>query len=270
MSIRIEHLGIISLVVIVCVAILFIYLERRFPYNKDHHTLRQAFWSDLIYYGIIQNYVMGLIIAWFIVYLDKVLDASRLHLVSHWPIWCQVLFFVVTHDFITYFIHRNEHQSKVLWRLHEAHHSCRHVDWLSGIRAHALEVVYYETAKFLPIILLGASPEVALWRAMIDSSYGMFIHSNLNVRLGPLLYLLNGPEIHRWHHANLDPMAFNKNFATKFVIWDRIFGTLYNPNDAQAGDYGPDDPHWPESGFWRQFFFCFRPFKKRVLKEASV
>jgi hypothetical protein len=36
------------------------------------------------------------------------------------------------------------------------------VDWLSGARSHALEILINQTIEFAPIVLLGAAPEVAL------------------------------------------------------------------------------------------------------------
>ena len=63
----------------------------------------------------------------------------RLHLLGAWPIWLQVLFFVVTHDLYIYLFHRLQHRSPTLWRLHEAHHATTEVDWLSGSRSHAFE-----------------------------------------------------------------------------------------------------------------------------------
>jgi sterol desaturase/sphingolipid hydroxylase (fatty acid hydroxylase superfamily) len=29
----------------------------------------------------------------------------------------------------------------------------------------------------------------------------MYIHSNLNVKTGKLQRIINGPEMHRWHHS---------------------------------------------------------------------
>lgn len=72
---------------------------------------------------------------------------------------------------------------------------------MSGARSHSLEILINQTIEFAPILLLGAAPEVAVLKATIDAVYGMFIHSNLDARLGPLQYVFNGPAMHRWHHA---------------------------------------------------------------------
>lgn len=259
----------ISLAVIVSGGLFFILLERLKPYNDYHRPFGRAFWTDIVCYGILQSYVLGLIISKFITFIDgTVVGHGRWRLVSAWPVWTQVLFFLVLHDFVTYLFHRTQHRSKWLWRTHETHHSLTHIDWLAGVRSHWSESLLLEPLKFLPLVVLGASPEVPLYRAMIDSVWGMWIHSNLNVRLGPLSYVLVGPELHRWHHADALE-AYDKNFATKFAFWDRFFGTAYNPPDRRATSYGLGDPTYPQGGYWRQFFYVFRPFEKSRSTDES-
>lgn len=254
------QLQIVSPVVIVAAGVSFLLLERVIPYNTGQRAFREGFWEDLIGYGVVQSYLLGLLISELIHFIDHYSGLSRLHLVSGWPIWLQVAFFVVTHDFNTYLIHRLQHRSKYLWRTHEAHHSCRQVDWLSGIRSHSGEILIYQTVEYLPVILLGAAPEVPLYKAMANAIYGMYIHSNLNVRMGKLIYVLNGPELHRWHHANCDTRAYDRNFATKFSLWDWCLSTVFWPGDRKACDYGPGDPGYPPAGWIRQHLAAFRPF----------
>jgi hypothetical protein len=67
--------------------------------------------------------VINLLIGW----IDGWTGASRHGLVSGWPIAAQVAFFVISHDLYIYRFHRLQHGNRWLWRLHEAHHSARHV-----------------------------------------------------------------------------------------------------------------------------------------------
>ena len=113
-----------------------------------------------------------------------------------------------------------------------------------------------QTIEFAPIVLLGAAPEVALFKGVIDAVWGMYIHSNLDVRAGKLGYLFNGPEQHRVHHAR-NYQGVGTNFATKLAIWDRLFGTTFLPPGRKPAGYGL--PHVPmPAGYWRQVFFAFR------------
>jgi len=239
----------------------FIFLERLFPYNKNQKVFRDGFWVDLIGYGLVQSYLLTLIISSLIYYIDHHTGISRLRLVSDWPIWVQVIFFIVWHDLNTYLIHRLQHKVPSLWRIHEAHHACKQVDWLAGIRSHSLEILLNQTIEFLPVVLLGASPEVPLYKGMANAVYGMFIHANLNVTLGKFIYVFNGPELHRWHHASDELEAIDKNFATKFSIWDWAFKSVYDPRGKKAHIYGPSDDLFPK-GYIAQHLYAFRPFPK--------
>ena len=267
MRMTLQELELLSSFVLVGAAIAFLFLERLFPYNRQK-AFREGFWVDLVGYGVVQSYVMGIVIAHLITYIDSHAGAgSRLHLVSDWPIWLQVAFFLVWHDLNTYAIHFCQHRSRFLWRTHEAHHSTSDVDWLSGIRSHSLEILLYETVSFLPVILLGASPEVPVIKGMINAVYGMWIHANLDISMGKLLYVFNGPEIHRWHHANDDPNGYGKNLGTKLLIWDYFFGTYYQPK-GHAADYRPEDPDYPK-GYVAQHLYAFRAHPPKTALQGT-
>ncbi|MDF1612723.1 sterol desaturase family protein [Stygiobacter electus] len=239
-------------------ALLFIVLERIFPYNKGQKILRDGFFNDFALYTIAQSYILGIIIFTFIInYIDSYTGLSRLRLFSNVPIWLQLVFFTITHDFYIYWMHRWQHSNKYLWRLHEAHHSTKKVDWLSGSRSHAFEILINQTVEFLPIVLLGSPPEVAAYKGVISAVWGMYIHSNINVKTGWLQKIINGPEMHRIHHTT--GKGRNRNFATKLAIWDWIFNTAFTQRE-KAEDYGLKT-FFPEN-FFQQFFFAFRSFKR--------
>ncbi|MEW6004112.1 MAG: sterol desaturase family protein [Stygiobacter sp.] len=248
----------ISYSIIIGSALLFIVLERIFPYNKGQKILRDGFFNDFALYTIAQSYILGIIIFTFIInYIDSYTGLSRLRLFSNVPIWLQLVFFTITHDFYIYWMHRWQHSNKYLWRLHEAHHSTKKVDWLSGSRSHAFEILINQTVEFLPIVLFGSPPEVAAYKGVISAVWGMYIHSNINVKTGWLQKIINGPEMHRIHHTT--GKGRNRNFATKLAIWDWIFNTAFTPRE-KAEDYGLKT-FFPEN-FFQQFLFAFRSFKR--------
>lgn len=252
----------LSLAIVVAAALALIALERRFPYEPRQRLFRDGFWSDLLLYTFAQSYVLGVVISALIRALDGATGLSRLHLVSAWPVPVQLAFFFVTHDLYIYGFHRLQHRNRWLWRLHEAHHSTKDVDWLSGSRSHALEILINQTIEFAPIVLLGGAPEVALWKGVIDAVWGMYIHSNIDVRSGRLQRVINGPEMHRWHHAT---EVVDVNFATKLAIWDYLFGTAY-PARHKPAAYGlVGAPDYPE-GYVAQQLAAFR----RTPRETAV
>jgi sterol desaturase/sphingolipid hydroxylase (fatty acid hydroxylase superfamily) len=250
----------LGLPIIVGTALGFIALERLFPYDKNQRLLREGFWVDLLGYGVVQSYLLGLLIAALIEHIDTFTGWSRLHLVSSWPLWAQCAFFFVVHDFYIYSFHRLQHANKFLWRIHEAHHSGHNVDWLSGTRSHALEIVINQTVEFAPIVLLGAAPEVAVFKGVVDAVWGMYIHSNIDVRSGVLGYVINGPELHRIHHSSVF-RGTGSNFATKLAFWDYWFGTVDRP-DHKPLSYGlaGDEPY--PRGFFKQQVHAFRAFPR--------
>lgn len=241
-------------------AVIIITLERLFPYKKEQKFFREGFFNDFVFYTFIQSYVLGLIISFIIEFIDNSTQLSRLQLVSGWPVWVQVLFFLVVHDLYIYLFHKFQHYNKFFWRIHEAHHTNRNIDWLAGSRSHALEILINQTIEFAPIVLLGAAPEVAIMKGTIDAVWGMYIHSNINVRSGKLQYFINGPEMHRWHHADKDEKAYNKNFSTKLAVWDWMFGTAYFPSGKKPAYYGLSEVDFPKN-YFKQLWFAFRRFK---------
>ena len=233
-------LELLSLTIIVGWALVVIALERLFPYDKQPF-FRDGFFNDFVMYSLVQSYFMGIIIAAVITYIDSSTGWSRLRLVSDWPIWVQCVFFFFVHDFYIYWFHRLQHRSNVLWRTHEAHHSVKDIDWVAGSRSHPFEILINQTIEFAPIVLLGAAPEVAIFKATIDAVWGMWIHANIDVRTGALQYVINGPEMHRWHHSDELPMP-GKNFSTKIATWDWLFGTAYLPKQKpQSYGLGGED-----------------------------
>lgn len=253
-----------SMLIIISAAVLFIILERLFPYTKGQEVLREGFFDDLALYTIAQSYILSIIIFGYIInFIDSTTGISRLKLFADVPIWIQLVFFTITHDIYIYWMHRWQHSNKWLWRIHEAHHSPKKVDWLSGSRSHALEILINQTVEFAPIVLLGSPPEVIAYKGVISAVWGMYIHSNIDVRTGWLQKIINGPEMHRWHHST--GKGRNRNFATKLAIWDWIWGTAFLP-PSKPDEYGLKT-YFPEH-YFSQTLFAFRSFKKK--KESEL
>lgn len=275
----------IGTALLILCSFVFIYLERRYPYRKNLPLFRDGFWVDLIWYSIFQSFLLKILIFNYIIYpVDIRYNLSSLHIITGWPLWTQILFFLVLHDFYIYCFHRWQHNSKFLWRIHEAHHSDTEIDWLAGARSHSVEILINQTIEFAPIVLLGANPLVVPIKAFIDAIWGMYIHSNINVKSGKLQYVINGPEMHQWHHSN-EQQVLNCNYSTKLAFWDWIFGTAYLP-DKKPEKYGlpykfPRD-YFVQHAYmvkkidesklrnnkWLKFYFNLRPNIIRWIKNV--
>ena len=248
----------LSPLLVVAAALIIVALERLHPYDRGQPLFREGFLDDLLFYALLQSWLLGMIIDRLIAAVDGVTGLSGLRLVSDWPIWIQLGFFLITHDLYIYLFHRLQHRVPLLWRLHEAHHSGRQVDWLSGSRSHALEILINQTIEFLPIVLLGAHPDVVFIKLTVDAAWGMYIHSNIGARPTWLSGIFVGPEMHRWHHAT---DLVDVNFGTKLAFWDRLFGTAYLPAERRPSGYGLLEPGFPR-GFVAQQLFAFRRFRQ--------
>jgi sterol desaturase/sphingolipid hydroxylase (fatty acid hydroxylase superfamily) len=242
-------------------AAVIILFERIFPYNRNQNFFRKGWWNDFFWYNIFQTLIIGYIIFQIIHFLDNITGLSKAGIISSLPFWFQLLFFVITHDLYIYWFHRLMHKNMYLWRLHEAHHSVEEIDWIAGARSHSIEILINQTVEYLPIFLLGANPEIILWKNVINSYFGMFIHSNIYARTNFFIfkYIINGPQFHRWHHS-ADAKIGNNNYATKFVFWDWIFGTVYLPEHTKCEKYGIEELEFPEN-YISQHVFAFRKFE---------
>ena len=237
---------------IVAWAGLMIALERAFPADRQRF-IRREFWTDLLWFSTTFSTAVGwLAYVAVIPVIDRMTGWSHLHGLRGWPLWAQVAVSLVSHDLFIYVFHRWMHSSRYLWRIHEAHHSVVDVDWIGGSRGHVLENLITSTAELAPIVLF-MSPGVAAIKSAIDACWGMWIHSNVRASFGFLDYVVNGPRMHRWHHAR---EVHNVNFATKFAFWDWLFGTAYDP-DARPHSYGLDEPF--PGNIVEQQLYAFRP-----------
>lgn len=252
-------------------AILMIALERLFPYTKNVKLFRRGFWLDFIWYTILQSKVMEIIIfTYIILYLKNFLSLQNFAPMSGMNFFLCLFIFFVTHDFYMYWMHRFQHNNKYLWRTHEAHHSVREVDFMAGSRSHFSEILINQTIEFAPIFFLLDTETAAFMypaKAMLDALWGMWIHANVNVNSGKLQYLINGPEMHQWHHANHHEV-FYKNYSTKIAAWDWIFGTGFLPglNPLKFNFLKPKMfglPYAYPNGFWDQLVFAFHRFDFR-------
>lgn len=249
---------------------LIMLLERLIPYRTGLSIFREGFWVDLVWYTLIQSYVLKIIIFdWIIAPIQYNWDFSTITFVKTMPIWGQVIFFLITHDFYIYWFHRWQHANKILWRTHEAHHSGKEVDFLQGSRSHAVEILINQTIEFAPILLLGADPSVVPIKALLDSMFGTFIHANIDVKMGRWKYIFNSPELHLWHHANYKAV-FHANFATKFAIWDYLFGTVYDPRQKPENDSAKWGLYYDfPKDYFLQHLFAFKRFNEKALLKYS-
>lgn len=138
-----------------------------------------------------------------------------------------------------YWGHRLSHRLPWLWYFHSVHHKPEHLYFLINTHAHPVDMVVTRLFGMTPLYILGlagasaggsATPALVI---IIGTIWGFFIHSNLQVRLGPLESMVATPAFHHWHHTSIAPL--DRNFSSTLPFLDRVFGTWYLPD------------HWPSA-----------------------
>ena len=185
----------------------------------------------------------------------------------HWPLALQVVLAAVVSEFGLYWMHRIAHERDFFWRFHSVHHSPHRIYWLNAGRDHPLGMVLDYTAGALPLILVGAPPEVVVYFYVFESVMGLVQHANVRHDLGWLDYIFSGAVLHRWHHSDRHEEA-NSNYGSSLILWDLVFGTYFNPRGREAG---PDQiglfamKQFPQR-FWESWTV---PFVWKSIKRAN-
>jgi sterol desaturase/sphingolipid hydroxylase (fatty acid hydroxylase superfamily) len=129
-------------------------------------------------------------------------------------------------DFLGYWRHRVQHTS-LLWPAHAIHHSDTNLTWFTLERMHPIDRAG-SMVDTLILAGLGFPPWALGVNVAVRHYYGYFIHTDAPWTFGKLGWVLNSPAMHRWHHAR-DIEGSGSNFATVFSVFDRLFGTYYQP-----------------------------------------
>jgi len=147
---------------------------------------------------------------------------------------------VVLGDTLVYWFHRACHRFEVLWRFHAVHHSAEELDWLAAHREHPLDGLVTQLCQNLPAIALGVHYELLAGLVVFRGAWAVFIHSNVELPLGPLRFLLGAPDLHRFHHARV--RETRHNFANLAPWLDVLFGTYFQPAPSSPIELGLSEP----------------------------
>ena len=167
-----------------------------------------------------------------------------------------------------YWVHRLQHETDLLWRIHALHHSAPRLYWLNAARFHPFDIGLNAIAANFVLILLGAGLDVLVLWLLFSAIHGIFQHANIPVRIGPLNWLFSMTELHRWHHSRLVEES-NRNYGQNLIVWDVVFGTRFLPADREPSrDIGLSDlPAFP----MRYLAQLASPFRwSRIVRDGAV
>lgn len=131
---------------------------------------------------------------------------------------------LIAADFTYYWMHRMEHEHRILWASHSVHHSSQDYNLTVGFRLSIIEGLF-ECLFLIPMILIGFNPFQALVGLVLVAQYQHWIHTERVTKLGWLDEIFNTPSQHRVHHGS-NRQYLDKNYGGILMIWDKLFGTF--------------------------------------------
>jgi len=152
-------------------------------------------------------------------------------LASMMPLWVMWLLTFILIDLVFYIYHRISHRSRFLWAIHMSHHSSEEMNFAVSFRQAWLGPVS-KIPFFILLPLIGLDPTIIAVAGVISTLWGIFGHTQVIGKLGPIEWIFNTPSHHRVHHG-ANEEYIDKNYGNLFIIWDRIFGT-FEPEKANV------------------------------------
>lgn len=175
-----------------------------------------------------------------------------------WPIPVQLALALLLAELGQYWLHRLMHERALLWRLHAVHHSAPRLYWLNALRLHPLDALASYAVGLVLLVFLGVPAGVLTLYMVYAGVHATLQHANLEMRLGPLDWVLSHAVLHRFHHAP-ERAVSNCNYGAVLIVWDVLFGTRYLPRDRESpARPGIEDmPEYPR-GYLGQLAAPFR------------
>ncbi len=150
------------------------------------------------------------------------------------------LFALLAYDFCYYWLHRAGHRVAALWAAHAVHHQSEDYNLGTALRQTSsgflLGWLFY-----VPLAVLGVPPLVFGVVALIDLLYQYWVHTQQIGKLGWFDRWFCSPSNHRVHHA-VNERYLDKNYGGILIVWDRLFGTFKQEDEAEPIVYGTRAP----------------------------
>ena len=199
---------------------------------------------------------------------------------SPWKMALFGIYLALAWDFFATFAHYLKHKIPVLWEFHKVHHCAEVLTPLTAMRRHPVEIVISSlivgagigVVTMVWTVIFGAPGStfevggvaliVYLWRLV---GYNIR-HSHIWISYGPFWNrFLMSPAHHQLHHSR-DARHYDYNFGHIFTIWDRLFGTLYQPVEGEVFEYGIEHEENAELNTLAALYI--RPLQKAAARFA--
>jgi sterol desaturase/sphingolipid hydroxylase (fatty acid hydroxylase superfamily) len=144
------------------------------------------------------------------------------------PSWLRFAIAFILLDYSNYIWHILLHKLPFMWRFHLVHHSDLDLDVTTAFRFHFGELIGSVFFRGAAVLLIGASPLVALIYEIFFEAATEFHHSNMKLPykfVKALNLLFVTPRMHGIHHSMVKRET-DSNFSIIFSFWDRIHKTV--------------------------------------------
>lgn len=239
-------------------ALVFIPIEKAWPFRRAQPILRHEWWTDFQYFAInslLVSYILLVTVKAVPITMTWAVSDTLQGTVRSWPFGAQFIAAVFCADMAQYWMHRFYH-SKYMWRIHAVHHSAVAMDWLAGSRIHLVEMLITRVSVLSVLFLVGFSEAPLQAYIVLVGVQAVFIHANVGISFGVLNFLVATPQFHHWHHSD-DREATDTNFAVHLPVLDLMFGTFRLPKGQCPKSFGVMGPPIP-SGMIQQTIYPFR------------
>lgn len=239
-------------------------LERVAPYqktwNQNHEDASRDIWHFLV--NELSNAASVLALPVFVALVP--FDGLWPHAL---PLWIQLVLAIFVADMGITLVHYLSHQYELLWRFHAVHHSVKRMYGFNGLMKHPIHQAVEVFGGTLPLVLMGVSTDVAALLAFSVAIQLLLQHTNVDVKIGPLRYILALSPLHRFHHIKR-AVEGDVNFGLFTTIWDRMLGTAMFDANRQftSEDLGIEkQPDYPQAYLLQ----LAQPFRSKISSRAA-
>jgi sterol desaturase/sphingolipid hydroxylase (fatty acid hydroxylase superfamily) len=105
--------------------------------------------------------------------------------------------------------------------------------WLAGSRTSIPHIALFNLTFVFALPLLAGAPKWIFQAIMVEHIFrNTWMHMNVTWTSEWLEWIFVTPRYHHIHHSD-NPSHYTSNLGSLLTIWDRIFGTYYNPGEIK-------------------------------------
>lgn len=202
----------------------FLLIERLLYLFQDRHHWNEAdAWANIkngTFNAVIEPFVGAVI---FVTIYSFLFEYLRLFTFPV-AVWAFLLAWLLN-DLAYYTDHRIAHRTGFFWAFHHTHHSSNEMNILVANRGNVFGLGGTMSPVYFLLAILGVPLAMFATVKFFGNLWGIFNHTRLVDRMGPLEHVLATPSAHRVHHG-ADPKYLDKNYGQVLILWDKLFGTF--------------------------------------------